>query len=199
MTGKILDANFEYATSAPWWTDARSVGSTIVEFGSSAPPPKRTNPKEIGSPCHSPAPGKWVGRVLSDDGPPALVDRIPEVRFFSARRLRDGGRSAARRFSPATVFLDLGEVRELADVRINDVPAAWRGKCRTAGRHRAAEAGRNAIRIDVSTLINTCSACPLGLLRRRSALPDRRVSRVVRKSFRKNRCERLLVRRHPHT
>ena len=159
MTGKIRDANFEYRdqrtvvdlTLDPW-------GSTIVEFGSSAPPPKpAANPKEIGQPVS--LAGSWKVGWPSFS---ATMDRLrswteyPEVRFFSGKAGYETVVEVPRdRFKPGTRFvLDLGEVRELADVRINGVPAgvAWKMPYRldVTGRLKP---GRNAIRIDVSNLL----------------------------------------------
>lgn len=78
---------------------------------------------------------------------------IPEIRYFSGRGVYEGNFE----YSPTRdlgVVLDLGQVRETADVRINGKPAgvAWMRPYRL-DISNLLQAGRNTIRVDVTNLL----------------------------------------------
>jgi len=78
---------------------------------------------------------------------------LPKSRFFSGRGVYEGEFEAPE-FSGLGAVLDLGVVRETADVRINDVAAgvAWMRPYRVDVTHLL-RPGRNRLRVDVTNLL----------------------------------------------
>ena len=162
MTGQVRAAAYEPQSGRtavdldlePW-------GSTIVEFGAAADAPKaQPQPRPAGDPLRVEGPWKvsWTGGAA---GPFQMRELrpwtgIPQVRFFSGKAVYETSIEVPEKWlaPKARALLDMGDVREIAEVRINGNPAgvAWKLPYRldVTGRLKP---GRNWLRIEVTNLL----------------------------------------------
>ena len=162
MTGQIRAAGYELQSGRtavdldlePW-------GSMIVEFGAAAVAPEaRPQPRPAGDPLRIEGPWSvsWTGGAAG-----ALQMRelrswteFPQVRFFSGKAVYEASVDLpAKWLQPkARVLLEMGDVREIADVTVNAGSAgvAWKLPYRldVTGRLKP---GRNSLRIYVTNLL----------------------------------------------
>jgi hypothetical protein len=160
MTGTISEAGYEYR-------DGRTVveisfepyGSTIVEFNSAKQKPRpAVKQRAAGEPLAVPGPWRvsWPGRKTAEMSALLSWTDLPGLRFFSGKAryetMIDVPAEALARGKRQ--WLELGQVREIAEVWVNEKHAgvAWMLPYRLEITSLL-KPGRNMLRIDVSNLL----------------------------------------------